>query len=100
MFDHFWCESLWMVVRNVDVTLVNGLNYYRVDSLRRNGPGALRAQSMFLGEGLCHLASSRVLNTDKQYGTLSQPWASRRTCRQVRQLNLQPLVLSSKRRDS
>src|SRR5437870_8258017 len=79
LFNHFWCESLWMVVRDVDVALVHRLDYDWVDFRGRNGPCALGVQSMLSGEGLGHLASSRVLNTDKQYGTLGHFWLSRRT---------------------
>src|SRR6266566_6167975 len=78
LFNHFWCESLWMVVRDVDVALAHRLDYDWVDSLGWNGPGALRAQSMLVGEGFGHLASSRILNTNKQHGTLCQAWIALR----------------------
>src|SRR3989441_12978047 len=43
----------------------------RIDPTRRYCARALRIHPMLLGEGLGHLASSRILNTDKQHGTLA-----------------------------
>src|SRR5712664_4807779 len=98
--DQLWCKDLRMIEGDVYATFSHHIYDDRVDPHRGYCAGALRVHPVFLGECLCHLASSRILNTDKEYGTLSQPWASRRICRQVRQLNLQLMVLSSKHRDS
>src|SRR5712664_2566321 len=54
MFDHFGCERSWMVVRDVNAALAHRLNYDWVDSLRWNGAGALRTQSMSLSERFGH----------------------------------------------
>src|SRR5207245_6039043 len=76
-FDHFRRERLRIVVRDVYSAFQDRLDYDWVDFRGRNGPGALGVQSLLSGEGLGHLASSRVLKTDKQYGTLAQSWLSR-----------------------
>src|SRR5207245_3294554 len=76
--DQLRCEGLWMAGGDVYSAFSHHVYNGRVDPTRRYCARALRIHPMLLGEGLGHLASSRILNTDKQHGTPCQSWTSQR----------------------
>ena len=76
--DQFWREGLRMTRgRSIPSSRITSMT---VGLIRAEGivPALSAFIPCFLAKALGHLASSCVLNTDKQYGTLGQPCLSRR----------------------
>src|SRR2546430_12881023 len=72
--DQLGRKGLWMIGEDVYSTFSHYINDGRVDPCRWYCARALRVHPVFLGKGLGHLTSSRVLNTNKQHRTLGQLW--------------------------